>query len=236
MGGVNLYQYAPNPVGWIDPFGLSNISCTCPNGEVIELTPDEKAMNDLIQKDADEYIQDKGTKLNENGEYTDGALRKKAAISRAMVEGKSEPTKAFTNIKRKLDGVEYDDNGIPSITSENKEAYLKSLDSAYTQNGQQLHPDMKQAISEHIDTLPKGKVQSVNGGLPGLHAEIQSTNQLMNDGYKMDEISVGTYKLGTKNDISNQGDAFEACSNCDGILNGRVKKITTGTSSKNVKN
>ena len=23
-GGINLYQYAPNPVGWIDPYGLSN--------------------------------------------------------------------------------------------------------------------------------------------------------------------------------------------------------------------
>jgi len=34
----------------------------------------------------------------------------------------------------------------------------------------------------------------------------------------------------------NQGKAFEACSNCDGILKGRVKKIITGTSSKNVKN
>ena len=28
-GGVNTYQYAPNPVGWIDPLGL----CRCP-GEV----------------------------------------------------------------------------------------------------------------------------------------------------------------------------------------------------------
>jgi RHS repeat-associated protein len=23
MGGVNLFQYAPNPVGWVDPFGLA---------------------------------------------------------------------------------------------------------------------------------------------------------------------------------------------------------------------
>ena len=29
MGGVNLYQYAPNPVGWIDPFGLSSKSFGC---------------------------------------------------------------------------------------------------------------------------------------------------------------------------------------------------------------
>lgn len=29
MGGINLYQYAPNPLGWIDPWGLI---CKAPNG------------------------------------------------------------------------------------------------------------------------------------------------------------------------------------------------------------
>ena len=32
MGGMNLYQYAPNPVGWVDPFGLAKDSlfgCIC---------------------------------------------------------------------------------------------------------------------------------------------------------------------------------------------------------------
>ena len=24
-GGVNLYQYAPNPVGWVDPLGLTTV-------------------------------------------------------------------------------------------------------------------------------------------------------------------------------------------------------------------
>ena len=23
LGGMNVFQYAPNPTGWIDPFGLS---------------------------------------------------------------------------------------------------------------------------------------------------------------------------------------------------------------------
>nr|WP_245686223.1 RHS repeat-associated core domain-containing protein [Terasakiispira papahanaumokuakeensis] len=27
MGGDNLYQYAPNPTGWIDPLGLSKQCC-----------------------------------------------------------------------------------------------------------------------------------------------------------------------------------------------------------------
>ena len=28
MGGNNIFQYAPNPVGWIDPWGLSNLDST----------------------------------------------------------------------------------------------------------------------------------------------------------------------------------------------------------------
>ena len=27
LGGFNLYEYAPNPIGWVDPFGLKNIDC-----------------------------------------------------------------------------------------------------------------------------------------------------------------------------------------------------------------
>lgn len=26
-GGINLYQYAPNPINWIDPLGLANTPC-----------------------------------------------------------------------------------------------------------------------------------------------------------------------------------------------------------------
>lgn len=35
MGGVNTFQYAPNPTGWIDPFGLAKQTpnnCDCDNG------------------------------------------------------------------------------------------------------------------------------------------------------------------------------------------------------------
>ena len=31
MGGMNVFQYAPNPIGWIDPFGLSRSFCTKSN-------------------------------------------------------------------------------------------------------------------------------------------------------------------------------------------------------------
>ncbi|MEQ6340053.1 cytidine deaminase-like fold-containing protein, partial [Escherichia ruysiae] len=34
-GGLNLYQYAPNPLGWIDPLGLATVDVTFEmNGEI----------------------------------------------------------------------------------------------------------------------------------------------------------------------------------------------------------
>ena len=35
MGGMNLYQYAPNPTGWVDPLGL--MACKCPDGSTISI-------------------------------------------------------------------------------------------------------------------------------------------------------------------------------------------------------
>ncbi|MCC6074542.1 hypothetical protein ACFPTX_08355, partial [Pseudomonas sp. GCM10022188] len=31
-GGLNHYQYVPNPTGWVDPLGLTKLTC-CPPGE-----------------------------------------------------------------------------------------------------------------------------------------------------------------------------------------------------------
>ena len=35
-GGVNLYQYAPNPLSWVDPLGLNRAKC---KPEAVELDP-----------------------------------------------------------------------------------------------------------------------------------------------------------------------------------------------------
>ncbi|MDW6093009.1 RHS repeat-associated core domain-containing protein [Vibrio rhizosphaerae] len=32
-GGLNNYQYAPNPTGWVDPLGLAKKECNDPNGK-----------------------------------------------------------------------------------------------------------------------------------------------------------------------------------------------------------
>ncbi|MFG0634857.1 RHS repeat-associated core domain-containing protein [Pseudomonas sp. xss_2] len=53
-GGLNLYQYAPNPVEWVDRLGLSREKCSCsifPDGSIGELRANGK-------KDAHHIIQD----------------------------------------------------------------------------------------------------------------------------------------------------------------------------------
>ncbi|WP_286842954.1 RHS repeat-associated core domain-containing protein, partial [Pseudomonas sp. PGPPP1] len=38
MGGINLYQYAPNAVGWVDPLGLTPITFTDSRGLTLDVT------------------------------------------------------------------------------------------------------------------------------------------------------------------------------------------------------
>ncbi|NWA69846.1 RNase A-like domain-containing protein [Pseudomonas reactans] len=55
-GGINAYQYAQNPTGWIDPLGLSCKNTNCPEGPYSVIVPGgglaahEKAGGHLIEK------------------------------------------------------------------------------------------------------------------------------------------------------------------------------------------
>ncbi|MGP2937146.1 RHS repeat-associated core domain-containing protein, partial [Serratia nevei] len=66
-GGLNLYQYAPNPLMWVDPFGLSKNTCSVEKG--IEHEKTFKSLNDArdharkasgIGDDAVDFIQEIG--------------------------------------------------------------------------------------------------------------------------------------------------------------------------------
>ncbi|MFQ2083797.1 RHS repeat-associated core domain-containing protein [Aeromonas veronii] len=41
-GGLNNYQYAPNPIGWVDPLGLSNVPGQCPDSLPRSRIPSEQ--------------------------------------------------------------------------------------------------------------------------------------------------------------------------------------------------
>ncbi|WP_205896636.1 RHS repeat domain-containing protein, partial [Pseudomonas viridiflava] len=38
-GGINAYQYAPNPTAWVDPLGLSCKNTNCPEGPYSTIVP-----------------------------------------------------------------------------------------------------------------------------------------------------------------------------------------------------
>ncbi|MGE1156580.1 RNase A-like domain-containing protein, partial [Pseudomonas kitaguniensis] len=38
-GGINAYQYVPNPTGWVDPLGLSSKPANCPSGVCSAIVP-----------------------------------------------------------------------------------------------------------------------------------------------------------------------------------------------------
>jgi RHS repeat-associated protein len=51
LGGSNLFAYAPNPFGWIDPFGLNKKCPECPEGQSKDLTGNNWKFNS--EKDLD---------------------------------------------------------------------------------------------------------------------------------------------------------------------------------------
>ena len=98
----------------------------------------------------------------------------------------------------------------------------------YAEVGNPLNPTLEIEIRRYINET--GEFSTFKG-VPGLHAEIQSVNdvlnQLENAGYVLNRsvlasIDSATFKLW----VPNQGGRFEACPNCDGIL--RSVRIRTG--------
>ena len=91
-----------------------------------------------------------------------------------------------------------------------------------------LHPQMEQAILAYLKTNP---VIPQRAGLPGLHAEVLATNEVLNTvpNAQLKDIVAATYKIQKGNE---QGEVFAACANCCGILVNAV--IITGETVNNV--
>jgi RHS repeat-associated protein len=66
-GGINAYQYVPNPTGWVDPLGLS----TCPgaNGCKSSFNADEPAKNTKVDEGNAELPKGADSKLSRNGAF-----------------------------------------------------------------------------------------------------------------------------------------------------------------------
>ena len=62
MGGTNVFQYAPNPTGWIDPLGLRSKAYTCPDGAAKNALNSVQAKSIRLNKEYGGLIYEKGGK------------------------------------------------------------------------------------------------------------------------------------------------------------------------------
>lgn len=94
----------------------------------------------------------------------------------------------------------------------------------FKDSGNNLNSFTKAQILNHVGDGTK--VFSTRAGVPGLHAEVQSFNNILNQvptGFDFNKINVSTIKLAPG---PGQGLPFPACSNCGGILPNSVNIIT----------
>ena len=61
MGGLNVFAYAPNPTGWIDPLGLSGVAVVTTVGEAATLTSPSPAKVAVLVFSGGYWV---GTKIN----------------------------------------------------------------------------------------------------------------------------------------------------------------------------
>jgi hypothetical protein len=159
------------------------------------------------------------------------AQRRSAAISKAGFGNLT--SRFYTNIyveASKFPGVQIVDN-VLEITDSSK--YMSKLKQLFAESGNPLHPQMESRISNYINGA--GTKHDLTRGLPGLHAEVQSVNDIFNqmtkanlviDTASLSKLKVATYKLAP---LDGQGGPFVACPHCGSILEsiqiitGRVK-------------
>ncbi|MDH5803120.1 MAG: YwqJ-related putative deaminase [Gammaproteobacteria bacterium] len=152
------------------------------------------------------------------------------AISKSGIPELNIKSKTFENIPFSLrkgktfPGTERfgDEKQFMRVTDPDK--YVDEIARLYAKEGNELNPIMRDRIREHVDggVIYAFKDDKGAKGLPGLHAEVQSANDVLNQvratpGFDVGRVQVSTYKL---QDSPGQGAPFTACNHCSGILDG----------------
>jgi hypothetical protein len=156
---------------------------------------------------------------------TKGQLRRQAALSRASIDDLGIVSKSYTNLPgsaKNFPGVRRLDDQFFVI--DDQAAYIRQVEKLYADSGNTLNSVTRSRILEHVgDGTRQFPTQA---GIPGLHAEIQSVNSVLNQvpaGFDLSRINVSTIKLAPG---PGQGLPFPACSNCGGILSNTVNILT----------
>ena len=87
---------------------------------------------------------------------------------------------------------------------------------------------MEKAIFNYLKSNPTIEWKA---GLPGLHAEVLATNEILNlfPKAELKDIAAATYRVQKGN---GQGEAFAACQNCCSVLVNII--LLTGSTTNNV--
>lgn len=155
---------------------------------------------------------------------------KNPAVSVAGDPNLGIQTPPFVNIIAKVpgfDGITMSADRL-SFTITDPAKFIKAVENAYNDAGQTLNSLTKQNILNYISGQTSFPVPA---GIPGLHAEVQSLNSLYNSVpnpnlINPSDINIATNKLGKNSSSGQQGGAFQACTNCSGIIPSTVNVIT----------
>ncbi|QMV14615.1 RHS repeat-associated core domain-containing protein [Vibrio spartinae] len=83
-GGLNNYQYVPNPTGWVDPLGLAQCPGDCPTNIVTDI--DEQPASAPFSKDANGRWHDKkGRFVSQNWPPNDGFATRHGDVLREQI-------------------------------------------------------------------------------------------------------------------------------------------------------
>ncbi|HBE18664.1 MAG TPA: hypothetical protein DEG17_02850 [Cyanobacteria bacterium UBA11149] len=198
----------------------------------------ENSLKDSVHKDAEGIIEEESKKGEKEAKKS---LKEKAATARASWE--DIISEAFQNLKatkdnapgtytsEKFPGFELKERRLESsetiMTISDPDIFMGNIKRIYKDSGNPLHPKMEEKIRKWISEA--GREFSTKAQIPGLHAEVQAVNNLLN---RLDEagveitdeilarIQVAVYRVAPGSPEIKQGDHFPACKNCKNILKG----------------
>ena len=159
---------------------------------------------------------------------TANQLRRQVALSQAKVDGwESLTSRQFTNLPGSVRGFP----GTRQVNDDffvidNKEAFINKVEDLYGGDNNVLNPTIRERILEHVGD--GSRLFPTPAGIPGLHAEVQAVNSILNQlpkdiNLNNTRIDVSTIKLKPG---PGQGLPFPACTNCGSILPSSINVLT----------
>ncbi|MGF6190443.1 YwqJ-related putative deaminase [Serratia sp. 2723] len=173
-------------------------------------------------------------------ELSDATTLKNFTFEKAL--GKNFKDLSVQARKQKLEEIRYSPDKVGGEKLRYKvsdvEAYMKEVHRLYTKSENPMHAEIDKRIRDFLKN--NDYELSVFDGLPGLHAEVQALNAMINE---LNKSKGGSFNLSdalsnthifTRRLVGKLNQEFPACYNCSGILSG-LEKVPTRKVDVNLK-